>query len=111
MLGALLGLAVLLSAADHWTTWLCLSGEFPGFVAVETNPLAAWLFGHLGLGAGLMIDSLVTFAALSLLVLTERLPKHAKLALLAAVVLVTARALAANLRALSTLGLSPLGVA
>ena len=111
MLAVLLGLAVLISAADHWTTWLCLSGEVPGMVAVETNPLTAWLFEHSGLHAGLAIDSLVTLAALSLLAFTRRLPRRTKLALLATVVVISAHALAANLRALSTLGLSPLGLA
>jgi hypothetical protein len=111
MLGVLLGLALILGAADHWTTWLCLSGGFGDATIVESNPLAAWLLEVLGVPAGLTIDSFVTAAALLFLTQTRRLPHRAKLALLAAVVAISGQALASNLRLLQTLGAAPTGSA
>ena len=111
MLGVLLGLALLLGAADHWTTWLCLSGEFGGTRVVEGNPFAAWLFESLGVRLGLMLDSLVTVAALLFLARTRHLPRRAKLAFLGAVIALSGHALASNLRVLHALGASPAGPA
>ena len=111
MLGVLLGLALILGAADHWTTWLCLTGGFGDTTIVEGNPLAAWLFESLGVGTGLTIDSVVTATALLFLTQTRRLPRRAKLALLAAVVAISSHAVASNLRVLQTLGTSPVGSA
>ena len=111
MLGVLVGVALLLGAADHWTTWLCLSGEFGHAKVVESNPLAAWLFEALGVRVGLTIDSVVTVAALLFLAQTRRLPRRAKLAFLAAVIALSGHALASNLRVLHALGASPAGPA
>lgn len=107
MLGLLLGLALLLGAADHWTTWLCMSGELGDVTVVERNPLAAGLFGAFGVGGGLTIDSVVTASALVFLTRTRRLPRRAKLAFLAAVVALSGHALASNLQILHALGTSP----
>ena len=54
---------LLLSAADHWTTYLCLRSPVQGFEVTEANPLAAWLFSNLGLVEGLLLDSVVTVLA------------------------------------------------
>jgi hypothetical protein len=102
----LLVLALALSAADHWTTWLCLRAPAPGLAARETNPVAAWLFRHCGLGPGLAIDSALTVAALGFLA-TGRLPRPARALALALFAALAAAGLAANLAALSRLGLAP----
>lgn len=109
MVHLLVAFALLLSAADHWTTYLCLRSPINGFEVAEANPLAAWLFQSVGLVEGLWIDSLVTIAALAFLLATPRLPRAAKLVFLAAVVGWTGFAVANNLSAIFLLGLSPLG--
>jgi hypothetical protein len=111
MLHLLAALALLLSAADHWTTYLCLRSPVTGFEITEANPIAAWLFHSVGLVEGLMIDSALTIGALVFLITTDRLPRVAKLAFLVAVVGWTAFAVANNLKAIQLLGLSPLGAA
>ena len=104
-----LALAVLvLSSADHWTTYLCLRGPVEGFDVTEANPLAAWLFDTLGLLPGLAIDALVTLAAVAFLVVTHRLPDPVKLLFLVGVAAWTASAVTNNMNALRDLGISPL---
>ena len=44
MLRALTGLTLLLTGADHWTTYLCLRLPVEGWEVIEANPLADWLF-------------------------------------------------------------------
>jgi hypothetical protein len=105
---ALLVLAV--SAADHWTTWLCLRQPIGGWQVTEANPLAAWLFGAIGLVPGLLVDSAVTLAATGFLLATPRLPRTAKAAFLLLVFVWTSAAVTNNLDALWALGLSPAGV-
>jgi len=109
MLHLLAALTLLLSAADHWTTYLCLRSPVSGFDITEANPLAAWLFQSVGLVEGLMIDSLLTVAALVFLLTTRRMPRTAKLVFLVAVVGWTGFAVVNNLNAIYLLGLSPLG--
>ncbi len=109
MLHLLAALTLLVSAADHWTTYLCLRSPVSGFEITEANPFAAWLFHSVGLVEGLMIDSLLTIAALAFLVTTHWMPRPAKLAFLVAVIGWTGFAVANNLRAIYLLGLSPLG--
>ena len=109
MLQLLTGVTVLLSAADHWTTYLCLRSPVSGFEVTEANPIAAWLFQSVGLIEGLMIDSLLTIIALAFLVATHRLPRTAKLAFLVGVIAWTGFAVANNLKAIHLLGLSPFG--
>ena len=111
MLGVLLGLALILGAADHWTTWLCLTGGFGDTTIVEGNPLAAWLFGQTGLIQGLVLDSLLTFAALLFLASTRRFSPRLKNALLATVALATSYAVTNNLFAIAALGIGPFGAA
>jgi hypothetical protein len=103
-------LTLLLSAADHWTTYLCLRSPVNGFDVSEANPIAAWLFHSVGLVEGLLIDSVLTVFAVAFLLTTRRMPRAAKLAFLVAVIGWTGVAVANNLKAISVLGLSPLGV-
>jgi hypothetical protein len=111
MLYLLSAFVLLLSAADHWTTYLCLTQEVPGWQAIEGNPIAAWLFEAVGLLPGLAIDSVVTLGALAFLLTTERLPLRLKRLFLVGVACATTYAVANNLNALSALGLSPFGPA
>lgn len=109
MLFILLALTLLLSCADHWTTYLCLTADVPGWEVSEANPLADWLFRHAGLVGGLLIDTAVTIVALAFLATTERLPHLLKLAFLSFAVFWTGYAVANNVQAAQTMGLSLLG--
>jgi len=100
--------ALLVSLADHWTTWLCLRSPVAGWEVAEANPLAAWLFQAAGLGGGLLLDSAVTLAAVLLLVRTRRLPEAVKQLLLCTMIFLTAYAVANNLEAIFQIGLSPI---
>lgn len=109
MLSALLLLLLLLSCADHWTTYLCLSAAAPGWEVTEANPLADWLFSSAGLVEGLLIDTAVTIVALAFLATTPRLPRLVKIAFLAFAVFWTGYAVANNIHAAQTMGLSLMG--
>ena len=71
-------LTILVSAADHWTTYLCLRSPVAGWQVAEANPLAQWLFDSFGLVPGLLIDSGVTLWAIAFLLTTSQIPKLAK---------------------------------
>ena len=109
MLHALAGLTLVLTAADHWTTYLCLRGPVQGWRVSELNPLADWLFASYGLVPGLMIDSAVTCVAVVFLATTTLFPRSAKGICFAVLVVSTAWAVLNTLRAIDVLGLSPLG--
>jgi len=109
MLPVLLVLTLLLSCADHWTTYLCLSSNPPGWEVTEANPLAQWLFARAGLVGGLLVDSAVTVVALAFLATTPRLPHLLKIAFLAFAAFWTGYAVANNVEAAATMGLSLLG--
>ena len=98
---------ILLTCADHWTTYLCLHAPVEGWAVSEANPVADWLFQWAGLGAGLMIDSLVTLGAVVFLSKTNLFDHNIKIALLAAICLTTGYAVFNNLGAISQMGLSP----
>ena len=104
-------LTLLLSAADHWTTYLCLRQPVSGWQVAEANPLADWLFGAVGLVPGLMIDSAVTLLAVGFLLATRQIPQVAKGVFFAVVIAWTGFAVVNNFQAIQTLGLSPLGTA
>ncbi len=107
---AFLTLALLvLTAADHWTTYLCLQTPVPGFEVTEANPIAAALFDHMGLVPGLLLDGAVTLAALVFVARTPLLPRIVKQLFLLTVSAWTAAAVANNLDVIASLGLSPLG--
>jgi len=98
--------ALLFALLDHWTTWLCLRAPIPGWEVREANPLAAWLFGRVGLVEGLWIDSAVTLAAVLLVARTEKVSRTVKLALLGLLITTSAFAAANNLGVMQRLGLA-----
>jgi len=104
-------LTLLLSAADHWTTYLCLRAPVAGWEVAEANPLADWLFGSFGLVPGLMIDSTVTVIAVAFLLMSTQIPTVAKSLFFGLVIAGTGVAVLNNLIAIRSLGLSPLGLA
>lgn len=104
MLALLALLAAALTAADHWTTYLCLRAPVEGWVVTEANPLANWLFGRIGLVPGILVDSAVTVTALCFLTTNDLLPRRFKLGFLAFVATWTAWAVSNNLMGLYTLG-------
>jgi hypothetical protein len=105
MLRLLVLATLLLSAADHWTTWLCLRSPVPGWDVRELNPFSDWLFQHVGVLEGLLLDSAATLGGVAFLVVTPRLPRAVKLGFLASVVLATGYAVVNNLDAISRMGL------
>jgi len=105
----LIALVLMLTAADHWTTWLCLRAPVAGWEVSEANPLAAWLFGRMGLLPGILFDSALTLVAIAFLLSTDLVPRPLKQAFFAVVVAWTGWAVANNLRALTDMGLSPFG--
>lgn len=100
---------LLVTAADHWTTWLCLRQPVSGWEVTEANPLADWLFQTVGLVPGLLLDSAVTLVAVAFLLSTRRLPRSAKAAFLTFVIAWTGYAVVNNFQAIQALGLLPLG--
>jgi hypothetical protein len=111
MLALLAGITVLLTAADHWTTYLCLRAPVSGWNVTEANPLAEWLFGSIGLVEGLLMDSAVSAVAIAFLLVTSLVPATLKRVFFGFVVFWTGFAVFNNLQALSALGLSPWGAA
>ena len=103
-------LTLLLAAADHWTTYVCLRAPVNGWSVSEANPIAEWLFGSIGLVPGLMLDSVITLAAVAFLLSTRLFTATVKGAFFAAVSLWTFYAVLNNVRAIDALGLSPLGI-
>jgi hypothetical protein len=104
-------LTVLLSAADHWTTYLCLRAPLLGWEVTEANPIANWLFGSFGLVPGLVLDSFLTLGAVGFLLTTQRVSSAAKFCFFGAIVAWTGFAVINNLQAISDIGLSLLGTA
>ena len=104
-------LTILVSAADHWTTYLCLRSPVAGWQVAEANPLAQWLFDSFGLVPGLLIDSGVTLWAIAFLLTTSQIPKLAKGLFFGLVIVSTSVAVYNNWVAIHALGISPLGSA
>lgn len=102
-------LSLVLTSADHWTTWRCLSAPVPGWSVSEANPMASWLFESTGLVPGLAIDSVITVAAVGFLVTTRALPYRAKVGFLALITACTGYAVANNVLAIQDMGLLALG--
>lgn len=98
------------SAADHWTTYVCLRQPVSGWQVTEANPISGWLFETFGLVPGLLIDSAVTICAVAFLLTTRRLPDLAKKAFFGLVLASTSYAVFNNYRAIDALGISPLGL-
>jgi len=102
-------LTLMLTAADHWTTFVCLRRPVDGWSVTEANPISEWLFASLGLVPGLLLDSAVTLVAIAFLLTTDLVPKPAKGLIFAAVAMWTGYAVLNNVQAITALGLSPLG--
>lgn len=102
-------LTLLVSAMDHWTTYLCLREPVDGWSVTEANPIADALFQSYGLVQGLAIDSFVTLLAVGFLLTTRRLPSLTKSLFFAAVIAWTGFAVVNNLHAIRAMGLSALG--
>ena len=109
MLPVLVALTLLLTAADHWTTYVCLHAPVSGWIVTEGNPLAAWLFQRFGLGPAIALDTAVTILAVVSLVATPLVPLRVKQGFFACVALWTAWAVVNNVHAIAAMGLSPLG--
>jgi len=105
MLALLAGLVVLLTALDHWTTWLCLSTPVSGWSVSEANPVAARLFEAVGLVPGLAVDSALTAAALVFVLRTGWLGRAGKSGCLLLLAGTTGFAVVNNLEAAHALGL------
>jgi hypothetical protein len=98
------------SAADHWTTYVCLRQPVSGWQVTEANPISEWLFQTVGLVPGLLVDSAVTVCAVAFLLTTRRLPALIKKVFFCLVVVSTSYAVINNYRAIDALGISPLGI-
>ena len=106
MLRGLAFTTILLTGADHWTTYLCLHAPVDGWVVVEANPIAGWLFDWAGLDLGLLIDSLVTLTAVAFLATTDILSQPVRTSLLGVIGISTGYAVINNLGAISSMGLA-----
>jgi hypothetical protein len=73
---------------------------------VEANPIASWLFSAIGLVEGLILEMLLTTAAIVFLVLTSRIPDRTRLMLLSVLALLPAWAALNNWLVFRTVGLS-----
>lgn len=98
---------LLLTGADHWTTYLCLKQPVAGWMVTEANPFADWLFQLAGLGPGLLIDTAITLAAVFFLATTRTFDHRVKLLLLGIISVSTGYAVLNNLGAISRMGLAP----
>jgi hypothetical protein len=101
---------LVLTGADHWTTYVCLREPVMGWSVIEANPVVDLLFSTTGLMGGLAIDSLFTLAVVVFLFQTKALSRRAKQAFLSTIVLMTGYAVVNNIQAISALGISPLGI-
>ena len=106
MLHWLAGLTVVLTAADHWTTYLCLRGPVAGWHVSEVNPLADWLFATLTRAGA--ADRHLDHAGRLASWCTRSVPRSAK-SVCFGVLFVRGLCVLNNLRAIEALGLSPLG--
>ena len=107
MLRLLAGTSLLLTGADHLTTWLCLRSPVAGWEVTEANPVADWLFQWVGLVPGLAIDSVITLGAVAFLLVTSALPTPVKTGFLGLITATTGFAVVNNLRAIDAMGIWP----
>jgi hypothetical protein len=102
---AILILAIwLLTAGDHYTTWLALHAPVPGWTVIEGNPVARWLFDTFGLVGGLFIDSVWTFAA-GVYCYKARVAEETKIVVCLVICLITGYAIWNNAQALYSTGI------
>jgi len=107
MLRLLVLATLVLTGADHWTTYLCLHSPVAGWQVTEANPVAQWLFDWAGLALGLAIDTAVTLGAIFFLATTRVFDRPIKIGLLAIMTFSTGYAVFNNLGAISRMGLAP----
>ena len=91
---------------ELYRTWRCLRNPVDGWLVSEANPISDWLFGHLGLGPALFLDSAVTLIAIAFLLSTPLLPRLAKSAFFGVIIAWTGYAVVNNLDAIRTMGLT-----
>ena len=99
------GLVLLFNLLDNLTTFVCLRASSPIFEVFEANPVARWTFDQLGLMQGLVLETAVTTAAVTFLILTNRISATPKLVLLGSLALLPAWAAINNLQVAWTVGL------
>ena len=99
-------LVVVLNVADNTTTFLCLRAPVPGYEVAEANPVAAWLFGSIGLVPGLALEMAVTSSAIAFLELTRHVPHRVKLMILFVLAALPAWAAINNSLVIHTTGLT-----
>ncbi len=107
MLYLLAILSLLLTGADHWTTYLCLRDPVAGWDVSEANPVANWLFDLTGLVPGLVIDSAISLVAVLFVATTVIISSRSKALLLGLICLSTGYAVTNNLQAITSMGLWP----
>jgi hypothetical protein len=101
----LAALALILTALDNWTTYVCLRAPVSGWIVQEANPIGARLFESVGLVPGLSIDLAVTLVAVGFLLRSRKLSQTASACCLSLIAISTAVGVGNNLRAISDLGL------
>ena len=99
------GLVLIFNLLDNATTFICLTAPAAGFEIFEANPVARWLFEVAGLMEGLIIETLITTAAVVFLVLTSRIASMPKLLLLFVLAALPAWAVANNLQVIHEVGI------
>lgn len=95
---------LLLSAGDHYTTWLMLREPLPGWDVWEANPIARWLFNTMGLVPGLAIDSIATVAFGTWAYQTDKVVDEFKIVACLVICLATGYAIHNNVQVLYTTG-------
>lgn len=102
----LLGAVVLvLNLLDNATTFVCLRHPVAGFEVFEANPLARILFEGVGLAQGLLLETVVTSAAIAFLVFTARIPRRPKILLLTGLAVLPAWAVSNNIEVMLEVGI------
>ena len=76
----------------------------------EANPIARWIFVRAGLVPGLLIDTLITVAALTFVAATPRFSPTLKTSMLSFVTLVSFYAVTNNVLVIADLGIGPSGI-
>ena len=99
------GLVLIFNLLDNATTFVCLTAPATGFEIFEANPIARWLFEVAGLTEGLVIETLITTAAVVFLVMTTRIAASPKLLLLFVLTVLPAWAVANNLQVIQEVGI------
>ncbi|NRA04231.1 MAG: hypothetical protein HRU00_16685 [Myxococcales bacterium] len=108
MLRLLFGaLVLLLNLADNATTYFCLVEPIPGFLVVEANPVARWVFDSMGLLEGLVFEMSVTTFTVGFIVWTSLLSPRLRLVILLILIALPGIAVWNNMRVIEALGIMP----